>query len=115
MEIPISIDENLEINGHGSNYHIEKVEVFTGNDRGEETDSIEIRPMLSVPNKLEILHKFIGRPRDIGYRVRGEPSVRLFLRSEETHKLLTLTICHHKGRQMLSVKEEKEMVAYEAL
>lgn len=88
----LRIDDTIFINE--SNYlHINRVEIFTGDDDYNETDIIEVH---TSNNKLVAKKLLTETIRSTKYRVRGEPGIRLFIDSENGEGFL-LTICHHKG------------------
>ena len=87
------IHEQLVIDGL-NNFHIKKVEVFTGNDDYQETDSIEV---VAKGEKLEAKQLLTKTIRPSPDRIRFEPGVRLHLEIEGTEEILILSLCHHKG------------------
>lgn len=85
--------EQLVIDGY-NNFHIKKVEVFTGNDDYQETDSIEV---VSKGDRLEAKQLLTKTVKPSSERIRFEPGVRLHLELEGTEEILILSLCHHKG------------------
>jgi hypothetical protein len=102
----LSVDDTIRINNE--NYlHIQKVEVFTGDDDYNETDCVEVS---SHKEQLLIKQLLTRKSKPSSHRLRGEPSVRLFLDSEDGKKYI-LTVAHHKGSIHVSAKEiSHEMV-----
>lgn len=90
----------VEIDGE-TNFHIESVEMFTGNDEGEETDNYSA---ISKNCELKIARRIVPAAVKIPFRVRGEPGVRVNFVQECGTRQFTMTICHHKGSIFLDLK-----------
>lgn len=80
-----------------TNFHIQAVEVFTGDDEGCETDCVRAVTKFEDYNSPGILE--LSRREDVAsslYRLRYEPGVRIFLKSESGESFC-LSVSHHKG------------------
>ena len=78
--------------------HINKVEVFTGDDDYNETDLIEVE---TINEKLIAKKTLTESVRPSKYRLRGEPGIRLLVASESGPRY-RVTIAHHKGNIIIS-------------
>lgn len=80
--------------GNSENFHVQEVQVFTGNDDYRETEMYSHK---MEGEKLKCL-KALDHDQLSPYRTRYEPAVKMILKSEEDHELYQVTISHHKGR-----------------
>jgi len=87
--------------GPREHLHIEKVEVYTGDDEYMETDSFAIESDKDNKGKLIIRNSFQGKT-EASARIRFEPGVRLFLSAEDGGHFV-LDIRHHNGSIITSV------------
>ena len=88
---------NIEIGEDNQHFHIEKIEVFTGDDESKETELIEITTNASYLNPKLIAVRKPKHKKLASGRLRGEPGVRIYLLSEDTHNTYCLEFYHHKG------------------
>lgn len=101
MRINIEQREALEINEF-SRFHIGKLEVFTGDDDQQESECYIVeskKESLVLSKRIEPLR--VGS----GYRIRNEPGVRIFLKSEDGPSFI-IQLCHHKGNVFLDVEQK---------
>ena len=96
----VSISDNTLQIGDSDYFHVEKIEVFTGDDSYNETDCAEIT---SISNKLKIA-RLVDHSARSNFRLRHETGVRIFLEAEDGGRFC-LTVCHHKG--MIQLVTEK--------
>lgn len=95
-------DDALSINNN-DHLHLEKVELFTGDDDYNETDLLEAhvhRPTTKLVIKKTLSDVLKPSP----YRLRGEPGIRAHIKSEDG-RTYVLTLAHHKGNILVSAKE----------
>lgn len=85
--------------GESEWFHIKEIEVFTGDDEWNETDSISI---VTDKDKLRLSKKVYMNPVRTKCRVRNEPAVRLHIESELDHHIHKIEISHHKGQIRIS-------------
>ena len=104
-EIKFQIDECLKIKDE-QNFHIFKVEVFTGDDSYHETDSYTLSNKQENPDELELVQQKPITPKKSDYRIRNEPGVRIHLVPENVNDRFVLEICHHKGSVYFNMKKE---------
>jgi len=100
MDAEVRVDDTLLINNE-KQLHVERVEVFTGDDDYNETDSVEVT---AHSDQLLIKQLLTRRNKPSDFRLRGEPGVRLFLACE-SGKNFILTLAHHKGSLHVQAKE----------
>jgi hypothetical protein len=96
----LRVEDTLSINNE-KHLHVERVEVFTGDDEYNETDSVEI----TSHNELLLIKQLLTRRnKPSSHRLRGEPGIRMFLSSESGDGFV-LTLAHHKGSIHVSAKK----------
>jgi len=80
--------------GEQQNFHVSHLEVFTGDDDYNETSCYRVdadpNSTLTISNRVE------PKIQKVPYRLRNEPGVRIFLKSEWGDDFV-LQVCHHKG------------------
>ena len=95
--------KTLNINDF-NNFHIQQIEVFTGNDDNQETDCIEVYAKGDRLVAKQLITNSITKSLE---RIRYEPGVRIHLQCETSNPGITesivLTICHHKGNVVARV------------
>jgi hypothetical protein len=96
----LRVNDTLSINNE-EHLHVERVEIFTGDDEYNETDSVEIT---SHNDLLLIKQVLTRRNKPSSYRLRGEPGIRMFLNGESGEQFV-LTLAHHKGSIHVSAKK----------
>lgn len=84
----------LEDIGHGNNFHIKELEVFTGDDDYQETACYKVT---EKDNDLVMYKRTNPEVVKSLLRIRHEPGVRVYLESETDDAEYYLQICHHKG------------------
>jgi len=89
--------------GNNEHFHINRVEVFTGEDDYVETECISVE--VTNHNKLRV-SKVIDHNEACSFRPRFEPGVRLFLKCEDDGADYIVTICHHKGSVLFTSEPE---------
>lgn len=103
-EMHVSSHGQLCVNGE-PNFHINEIEVFTGDDDYNETDCVQLK---SISEKLQVTLASPLTNKKSPYRLRNEPGVRIKFTSEDDQKLRTLLICHHKGGIYIHLLDNKE-------
>lgn len=93
------MDEFLDIEDF--NFHVTKMEIYTGDDDYNETDCLVVTEKLG---SLEAQQRVFPKTRKSKNRIRHELGVRIFLMSENGH-LYCLDICHHKGTLVFQVEK----------
>lgn len=100
----LSLNDNSEITINSirefSNFHVEKVEVFTGDDNFHETDCVEIH----AKDKKLLVKKHLEYFEESNFRLRSEPGVRIYLNSEDGVSFY-IEFAHHKGQTNLRIFE----------
>lgn len=101
-ELKVEIDNGRFTIGGVENFHVEAVDVFTGDDDYMETDRYSLTP--DELNKTKLVVGHVMREGKVkspgGFRVRHEPGVIMNLVSEDGNEY-SLIISHHKGGLMI--------------
>lgn len=87
------------------NFHITKVEVFTGDDNYQETEGFSIVPGENGKLKGTKFQHLEPKPKNT-HRLRDEPAVRIFLESENLGSTRVIEIAHHKGEIKMGLKSD---------
>ncbi len=99
-DIQFKYNSNAELSVFGlSNFHVDRVEVFSGPDECLMTNYYSFEPGKScyADDQMEVTHCRPVMPKRIPFRVRGEPGVILYLKSEGSDDTVKVMFCHHKG------------------
>lgn len=106
--ISVKIEDNQLIIGGQEYFHITDLEVFTGNDHYQETDTYGVKPDRLNRGKLTVSQRVRNGAVNHRRRIRYEPGVRIFLESEQNpFEAFCLEIVHHKGQIMCELLDVK--------